>query len=143
MIETICTPYGKAAFPTVVKCDGCGERLYDGWMPMDEERDEFGDLVAYVVDGSKHYCEDCSLAHLEGKREFRICDCCGAVMTQGYCDDNCDHICEECFEPWMDESCPGGWRVNGHAGDRHWDGGYYDERIDAEWVDTGIYWTQW
>lgn len=68
-----------------------------------------------------------------------ICDRCGAVMVQGYCDDNCDHICEECFEPWMDEVCPGGWRETNDDGC----GGYYEEMVGGEWHGTGIYWTQW
>lgn len=76
--------------------------------------------------------------------ETRTCDACGASMVEGFMnEDGAVHLCDDCFGPWMDENCPDGWRVNEHADDRLWDGGYYDERIGGEWVDTGIFWTSW
>lgn len=76
--------------------------------------------------------------------ETRTCDACGCEMTEGYAnEDGRHHMCERCFYPWMDEHCPEGWRANGHDDDPLWDGGYYDELIGGEWVDTGIFWTSW
>ena len=136
MIETI---DGK----TVVKCDGCGEVIESyGFHP--QERIFSGEcFVGIATDTGHHYCDVCVGEHTTLACEFRICDRCGAVMTQGFASEDDDHVCEECFEPWMDEVCPDGWRPNDHGDDRHWDGGYYDERIDGAWADTGIYWTQW
>ena len=137
MLETICTPYGKAAFPAVVKCDGCGEVIESGWMPTETGRSE-GGLWFSIVE-HEHYCDACA-EQLDDLCEFRICDRCGAVMTEGYVlGESCDHACEECFGPWMDENCPGGWReVEDDGCD-----GYFEELIDGEWHGTGIYWTQW
>jgi len=115
----------------IVKCDGCGEIIDAcGWL-------------GYGID--EHYCDDCyANGKAEGRAdEFRICDRCGRVMTEGFCNESIDHICESCFESWMNEICPNGWRANDHEDVRLWDGGYYDEFIDGEWVDTGIYWTEW
>ena len=76
--------------------------------------------------------------------ETRICDRCGRTMTEGFVvGEGAIELCDECFEPWMDEACPDGWRENEHADDPCWDGGFYDEKINGEWEDTGIYWTEW
>ena len=108
------------------RCTSCGDVL---------------DSIAYE-DANGIYCWQCEPD--TPCREVRICDECGQVMHEGFCgSDGAVHLCEECFEPWMDASCPDGWRVNEHEDDRLWDGGYYDELIDGEWLDTGIYWTQW
>ena len=125
---------------TKVRCDGCGTEIEEcGWMPEDVSTPTFR-----VIDDEIHWCDECfSKQHGRGV-EFRICERCGQVMTQGYViGDACTHVCDECFEPWMDENCPNGWRVNDHEDDRLWEGGYYDELIDGKWRDTGAYWTQW
>ena len=133
MFETICTPYGKAAFPTVVKCDGCGKRITDaGWL-------------RHEVD--EHYCEDC---YADGKAdgradEFRICIHCGKPMIDGMTDGEEFYAHEECFEAAMDAKygkyC---WQLNLDP-DGGENGGYYDAYDgDAnEWYDTGIYYTEW
>lgn len=140
MIETICTPYGKAAFPTVVKCDGCGAVIDSGWMHSYSAKLHGNDVL--FTDEDRHWCDECA-EKLDGKCEFRVCERCGHVMTQGFViGDACTTVCEDCFEPWMDENCDA-WRANEHEDDRLWDGGYYDELIDGEWVDTGAYWTEW
>lgn len=138
MLETICTPYGKAAFPTVVKCDGCGEVIEDcGWMTSEMACCDGGG----VMHRERHYCDGCEPKGEPNRWEFRICDRCGSVMTDGFCDEEADHICEECFEDWMHESFPAGWRAVEDDGC----GGYYEwyEPREQEWCGTGIYWTEW
>ena len=141
MVETICTPYGKAAFPTVVKCDGCGEVIDGcGWFRFEPLAESGPGSAGYRYDDNEHYCDECA-DKLEHRGEFRICDRCGSVMTEGFCDEEADHICEECFEDWMHESFPAGWRAVEDDGC----GGYYEwyEPREQEWCGTGIYWTEW
>lgn len=141
MIETICTPYGKAAFPTVVKCDGCGEVIYSGWMHSYSAKLNGNDVL--LMDEGRHWCDECAEKLGDCRSEFRICERCGKTMVDGYViGDACTHVCEDCFEPWMDENCPEGWREN-PSGEEGEHGGYYDELVGGEWVDTGAYWTQW
>lgn len=108
-----------------VKCDGCGAVIeHSGTMASETE----------------HFCDECSTP---ANQEFRICERCGCVMVEGFViGDACTTLCEDCFEPWMDENCPEGWREN-PSGEEGEYGGYYDEMIDGEWVDTGAYWTEW
>ena len=132
MLETICTPYGKAAFPTVVKCNSCGKVI---------------DSCGFIIKGEladAHYCDECACELRIAAPEFRICDVCGDLMVEGYCsEDGGLHLCENCFKPWMDKNCPDGWRANEHEEAPIWGGGFYDELIDGEWRDTGIFWTEW
>lgn len=126
MIETIVDPYGKAAFPTVVKCDGCGKVIkHSGTMASETE----------------HFCDECSTP---ANQEFRICDHCGKPMVDGMTD-LCDFYChEKCFERAMDARYPDGWRIN-PSGDEGPCGGYYDSlyKPDGSWNDTGIFYTTW
>lgn len=134
MIETICTPYGKAAFPTVVKCDGCGERITDGWMPQERMADGFH------IDDEHHYCDECA-QEIEGRCEFRTCTRCGKPMVDGFTDLDGFYAHEECFDAEMDELFPGGWRqVDDDGCDGYYE--WYDQR-ECEWCGTGIFYTTW
>lgn len=127
MIETIVDPFGPVAFPTVVKCDVCGERLYDGKCDLD----------------GHHWCYD--HAPDGARHEFRTCDYCGQPMSEGYTvDGGCWYCCDECFEPMMKRDYKLGYRPNEHDDDGGWCGGYWDYKSeDGEWYDTGIYYTDW
>ena len=129
MLETICTPYGKVAFPTVVKCDGCGRAIIDnGWL-------------GYGID--EHYCDKCYCDGKAGGRadEFRICTHCGKPMIDGMTDLNTFYAHEECFEGAMGSTFPDGWRqVEDDGCD-----GYYEwfDRWEGKWRGTGIFYTTW
>lgn len=142
MFETICTPYGKAAFPTVVKCDGCGEVIDSGWMPTEEGRNEGGPW--FHVCEEEHYCEACSeRKRLDGDTmcEFRICTGCGKPMVDGMTDLDGFYTHEECFDGEMDELFPAGWRqVEDDGCDGYYE--WYDPR-EQTWQGTGIFYTTW
>lgn len=129
MIETICTPYGKAAFPTVVKCDGCGKVIYDGLCDPKCEH---------------HWCdEECNP---ESKTwEFRTCNYCGKPMTEGFMVEGGGwYCCDDCFEPMMNRDYPNGYRANTHDDDPCWCDGMWDYKDDdGKWYDTGIFYTEW
>jgi len=114
-----------------VRCDSCAIEIeHCGW-------------IAHLDGEEVHVCDECS-PMFDCRHEFRICDVCGDLMVEGYVtEDGSVHLCDGCFKPWMDEYCPGGWRANGHDDLPLWNGGYYDELVDGEWTDTGIYWTEW
>lgn len=114
----------------IVKCDGCGEVLncYGTMCDSDDGKQEL------------HFCDACSTP---ANQEFRICMECGLPMYDGMTNLERVYTHEECFKSWMDTNCPDGWRLNQHEDDERWDGGYYDEVIDGEWQDTGIFYTQW
>lgn len=135
MIETICDPFGKTAFPQVVKCDGCGCIIKrSGTMASEDE----------------HFCDDCSTP---ANQEFRICNHCGLPMIDGMTNEggwviHDFDVHEECFEAAMDERYgKGKWRpIEGDMTGGN--DGYYealtgDEADPPEWIDTGIYYTQW
>jgi len=131
MIETICTPYGKAAFPTVAKCDGCGCVIED-WGSYGEN--------------GEHFCADCST---QANQEFRICVHCGLPLIDGFTNEGNDmgadfHCHQECFESAMNKRYGvGKWKQNGTDDEGEY-GGYYDELLDdGTWEDTGIYYTQY
>ena len=136
MLETICTPYGKAAFPTVVKCDGCGESIIDnGWSAYPDDSKEI-----------LHFCDGCEPRDIPHRHEFRICRRCGTLMDSGFTDEGNEMgysflCCEDCFEQEMAERF-GEYRA---CDDGDGCGGYYEwyEPREQEWCGTGIYWTQW
>ena len=104
-----------------VRCDSCGiEISHCGTMASEDE----------------HFCDECSTP---ADQEFRICMGCGEPMVDGMTNLETVYVCEECFKPWMDENCPEGWR---EVDDDGYDG-YYEERINGEWVGTGIFYTTW
>ena len=124
---------------TVVKCDCCGERIYDGWMPQERRGDGF------YIDESKHYCDECA-QEIKGRCEFRTCMVCGKPMVEGFTDEGNGmgasfHACEDCFEEAMCNEF-GEWRKKDDEG---YNGGYYDayEPRECTWYDTGVYWTEW
>ncbi len=77
-----------------------------------------------------------------------ICDRCGKPMQSGFTTEgglfiHGDHFCEDCFESAMDEMYgKGGWRVS-ESEECGENGGYYDELVDGQWIDTGFYYTEW
>lgn len=110
-----------------VWCDNCGDEIeHCGWMACTDRGHEV------------HYCDDCA-PKFDVEHEFRICMGCGEPMVEGMTNLETVYVCEECFEPWMDENCPGGWR---EVDDDGYDG-YYEERIGGELVGTGIFYTTW
>ena len=121
----------------VVKCDGCGEVIYDGYMKEEQTRD------ACIIDSDHHYCDSCKDDSMT--QEFRTCDHCGMPMIQGFTvEGGFWYCCEDCFEQVINEDYEV-WRENDHKDDPYWIGGYYDwydAREDA-WHDTGIFYTEW
>lgn len=126
MIETIVDPFGKAAFPTIVKCDGCGE-IITQCGTMCESDDGKTTL---------HFCDDCSSP---ANQDFRICMVCGQPMIEGYTDGGNFYACEKHFEKAMTETY-----VNWREVDDDFCDGYYEWYEPREgWCGTGIYWTTW
>ena len=77
--------------------------------------------------------------------EIRFCEECGKPMTRGYTTDCGDwYCCEECFEDVMNHlHGPENWRDTDEEGEQ---GGFYqclDGGDCGEWIDTGIFWTDW
>lgn len=69
----------------------------------------------------------------------RTCAHCGEPMIDGMTNLETVYVHERCFEEWMDENCPEGWRQVEDDGF----GGYYEELIDGKWTGTGIFYTEW
>lgn len=113
---------GQAA----IFCDGCHEVIGAcGTMCQSDDGKE-----------ELHFCDACSSP---ANQEFRVCMHCGLPMVDGMTNLETVYTHEECFEAWMDENCPGGWReVEDDGCD-----GYYEEKLDGEWVGTGIFYTTW
>ena len=75
---------------------------------------------------------------------MRICDRCGSEMADGFLDGD-THICEDCFEDYMDESFgKGKWMALGNGEMDEYDG-YYIHTADVVggFEGTGIFWTEW
>ena len=119
MLETYVDPYGKAAFPTRIKCDACGAVITSGTM----------------TDESHHYCQEHSTS---ANQEFRVCQVCGKPMVRGMTDLFDFYAHEECFETAMRETY-GTWRECDDDGL----GGYYEHQYDGKWWPTGIFYTEW
>lgn len=79
--------------------------------------------------------------YIEEVLGLRICDKCGRVMNQGFCNIEGDlHICESCFESYMNDTygieC---WRQTENDGCD----GFYEYLENKNWYGTGIFWTEW
>lgn len=134
----------KTEVKTIVVCDGCGERIRDGYRSYTSHRDESGRVCAFTL-GDEHYCERCKEKAGVSPAEFRTCDCCGKPFSEGFTvEGGFWYCCEECFgDELMNRDYPDGWRENQHEDDPHWCGGYYDFMHEGEWLDTGIFYTEW
>lgn len=79
--------------------------------------------------------------YIEDVLGLRICDKCGSVMNQGFCNMEGDlHICESCFESYMNDLYGIGlWRQteNDDCED------FYEYFENENWYGTGIFWTEW
>jgi len=105
-----------------MKCTNCGTELHD---------------TAYEDDNGV-YCWECEPDAPCSER--KVCDVCGALMADGFVGDD-EYVCRGCFEEWMDDRFPAGWRDCDDDGC----GGYYEwyDVRECEWCGTGIYWTEW
>lgn len=78
-----------------------------------------------------------------GGIEIRFCDVCGTPYDMGFIAGDGDwYCCQNCFKETMNlDYGEDGWRSTDEEGQY---GGYYEYRkYDGEWVDTGIYYTEW
>ena len=95
----------------------------------------FGDVSAETE--IKYILEDDYGANI------RFCEVCGIPYDMGFVAGDGDwYCCQSCFETTMDKDYgEDGWRVTEEEGEY---GGYYEYRnADGEWIDTGIYYTEW
>lgn len=78
----------------------------------------------------------------DNKIEIRFCEECGKPFDAGFIAGDGDwYCCEECFDGAMNTTYgKGKWRPTDDEGEY---GGYYEYLDDDEWVDTGIYYTEW
>ena len=122
---------------TIVKCDGCGEVIYDGYMKDEYTKD------AHVIDFDHHYCDNCKDDSMN--QEFRTCDYCHKPMIDGFTVEGGGwYCCEDCFEPIMKRDYPNGYKPNDHDDDPYWCDGMWDYLDDdGKWRDTGIFYTEW
>ena len=80
---------------------------------------------------------------LFGASPVRFCEVCAEPMDYGFTDGGGFCACERCFEDAMDEAWPVDWRAT-DAGRQDDEGGCYEALTeDGEWVDTGVYYTEW
>lgn len=127
----------------VVKCDDCHMEIeHCGWMLSKSGVDEDGRAFRIVYD-DRHYCDECAERY-EGRSEFRICDECGCVMTEGFCDEFGDHVCEGCWDGFVAKHFPDGFEEVPEDEQEEYDDFYraYDKER-GEWYVTSWYWTQW
>lgn len=111
----------------------------------------FEDLLVMTRGTHIHTCKIADYSDAESfirdtleanKIEVRFCEECGKPYDAGYIAGDGDwYCCEECFESVMDRDYgKGQWRGTNEEGE--W-GGYYEHFDGTEWVDTGIYYTEW
>lgn len=74
--------------------------------------------------------------------QIRFCEECGKPFDAGFIAGDGDwYCCEDCFDNAMDITYgKGKWRPAEDEGEY---GGYYEYLDEDEWVDTGIYYTEW
>ena len=84
----------------------------------------------------------CILEDIYGA-EIRFCEVCGIPYDMGFiaCDGDW-YCCQSCFEPIMNKDYgEDGWRGTDEEGVY---GGYYEYlNANGEWIDTGVYYTEW
>lgn len=74
---------------------------------------------------------------------IRFCEVCGIPYDMGFIAGDGDwYCCQSCFKPALDKDYgEDGWRESEDEGEY---GGYYEyQNTDGEWIDTGIYYTEW
>lgn len=75
---------------------------------------------------------------------MRKCKTCGKLLVSGFTTEEMPeewYCCESCFHQTMDaEFSVGKWRASDSEGAY---GGFYEYLDNGEWIDTGIYWTEW
>lgn len=78
----------------------------------------------------------------EYKTEVRFCEECGKPYDAGFIAGDGDwYCCEDCFEDAMNKCYgKGKWRPTEEEG---CSGGFYESLDEDEWLDTGIYYTEW
>lgn len=74
--------------------------------------------------------------------EIRFCEECGIPFDAGFIAGDGDwYCCEDCFDDAMNTTYgEGKWRPSEDEGEN---GGWYESLEEDEWVDTGIYYTEW
>ena len=74
--------------------------------------------------------------------EIRFCEECGIPFDSGFmANDGGWYSCEKCFDNAMDRTYgKGKWRASESEGEN---GGWYESLDEDEWVDTGIFYTEW
>ncbi len=74
-------------------------------------------------------------------KPYRICDECGKLMQDGFCDmDGTLHICNDCFPNYMNKTYGKDmWKETEDDGCE----GYYEYLENEAWHGTGIFWTEW
>jgi len=110
-------------------------------------------LVMMTVDGDKYRIKRYGDVSVETEIRYileenyganiRFCEACGIPYDMGFiAGDGEWYCCQNCFESVMDKDYgKDGWRDTDEEGEY---GGYYEYRnADGEWIDTGIYYTEW
>lgn len=101
------------------------------------------DEKEYIIDAfvsSKYEIRD--ILEENHKTEIRFCEECGKPYDKGFIAGDGDwYCCEDCFEDVMNRDYgQGKWRTTDEEG-RY--GGFYECLDEDEWIDTGIYYTEW
>lgn len=100
------------------------------WIAIDAEQD------GYVIENEiTELLED---KHIE----IRFCEECGKPFDAGFIAGDGDwYCCEDCFDVSMNETYGvGKWRPSEEEGVA---GGWYEHLDGNEWLDTGVYYTEW
>ena len=118
----------------VVKCDDCHMEIECCGFIVRSAK-ELGDL---------HFCDECACELRISAPEFRICDVCGCVMTEGFCDEFGDHVCEGCWDGFTAKHFPDGFEAVPEDEQEEYDDYYraYDKER-GEWYVTSWYYTEW
>jgi hypothetical protein len=118
------------AFELILKGNQILLNYKDGWAVIKTNLDGYE-----IEDAITEILEDHNI-------EIRFCEECGKPFDAGYIAGDGDwYSCEECFKGAMDTTYgKGKWRPSEEEGDN---GGWYEALDEDEWVDTGIYYTEW
>lgn len=101
------------------------------------------DEKEYIIDAfitSEYEIQD--ILEKNHKTEIRFCEECGKPYDKGFIAGDGDwYCCEDCFDGAMNETYgEGKWRGTDEEG---CNGGFYESLDEDEWIDTGIYYTEW
>ena len=109
-----------------------------------------GDKIKMICDGKEYIIDAFTTSEYEirdiletiHKTEIRFCEECGKPYDKGFIAGDGDwYCCEDCFEDVMNRDYgQGKWRATDEEG-RY--GGFYEHLDENEWIDTGIYYTEW